>query len=93
MKYYLSPTLDGLEHTEIENMPPVWAACQQCPASIWQMSGPIETSKGQQQRILTCYCQPLHVVIWSQDERSAPEHCDAQVLALAQMKASQKGVG
>lgn len=87
MTDYLSPVLAGLDQNEIENMPPAWAACRECPASIWQLSGPLSaTSKGSQQRALTCYCRPLHVIIWSQSEQSAPARCDAQIEALAQLQ-------
>lgn len=93
MTDYLSPVLTGLDQNEIENMPPAWAACRQCPASIWQLSGPLEAnSKGLQHRTLTCYCRALHVVIWSPTEQSAPARCDAQIEALAQLQLGRKGV-
>jgi hypothetical protein len=76
---YISPVLDGLTSADTINMPPESVACRHCPAAIWMLSG----------QELKAYCQALHVVIWSHDERSAPTRCDAQIAALAQL---QRGV-
>ena len=72
---YTSPVLATTKPSETINMPPESAACRNCPASIWMLFG----------KELQAYCQPLHVVIWSNDQRSAPTQCDAQIAALAQL--------
>lgn len=78
---YMSPVLENLQPADtIINMPPELVACRHCPASIWMLDG----------QELRCYCQALHVVIWSDEQRAAPTRCDAQIAALAQMQQAPK---
>lgn len=70
---YESPTLARLPN---DQRPRPTTICESCPGAVWHPAP----------NDIRCYCQVMHVIVWTKAEPDSLTACDGREMALAAMK-------